>query len=401
MNAAFARRRVTKQQLQLQLIRYNGPIKIGHHHRQQQFFFEKCRRLSYSSFSSTTTTTTKTKKPTIAPSTSASVAASSLFTKYASLTPTTTTTTLPCKSPLPPSSPVSQQLNAPSSSGRDDDALARYPNLKSAGGILRGADYAGTITFALTGTITAAQSGLDVFGSAMVGVITSVGGGTIRDTVFLNRKPFWTEETEYIWMGLFTGLATFFVWPKFVLEWQQEKQQQQQRKEDKQRASKSDDNNYDTDTDTDTNGAAVYYDTVNGVLDTLDAIGLSAFAIIGAQNGIRAGMPMLVSAICGMATATFGGLIRDVLCGRPVRIVHSTTEVYAPPALAGATVYLTSKRMGGSPATRLGLAIATCMGSRYIAVRNDLKLHTWDTAHDNLGVTVRKRPTTNKNYMNK
>jgi hypothetical protein len=105
-----------------------------------------------------------------------------------------------------------------STPGRDDASLARYPSWKTPGGLLWGADYGGTLTFALTGTVTAAQSGLDVFGSVVVGIITSVGGGMIRDAIFLNRKPFWTEETEYIWIGLVTGLLTFFVWPKSVLE---------------------------------------------------------------------------------------------------------------------------------------------------------------------------------------
>lgn len=290
-----------------------------------------------------------------------------------------TTTTAIATSPL--QSLFDYWNDAFSSPGRDDASLARYPSWKTPGGLLRGADYAGTLTFALTGTITAAQSGLDVFGSVVVGIITSVGGGTIRDAIFLNRKPFWTEETEYIWMGLLTGILTFFVWPKSILEWQQRSKQQEKRN-----ASSSAD-------PTDGNDNK-HYDAVDGVLDTLDAIGLSAFAIIGAQNGIRAGMPLLVCAICGMTTATFGGLIRDVLCDRPVRIVHSNTEVYAPPALAGATVYLVSKTVGGaSPAVRIGAAFATCMGSRFWAIQKDVKLHTWDTNHDNLGVTVRKRPT--------
>jgi len=251
----------------------------------------------------------------------------------------------------------------------------------------------GTITFALTGTITAAQSGLDVFGSIVVGTITAVGGGTIRDAIFLNRKPFWTEETEYIWMGLVTGLITFFVWPTSILEWQQAKQ-----RELEQQRNNGDQNIRSNDADDESSEAS--YDTVDGVLDTLDAIGLSAFAIIGAQNGIRAAMPLLVSAICGMTTATFGGLIRDVLCGRPVRIIHSNTEVYAPPALAGAMVYLMTKTAGGSPALRIGAAFATCMGSRFLAVQNDVKLHTWDTNQDNLGVTVRKKPTKTRSYRN-
>lgn len=276
-----------------------------------------------------------------------------------------------------------------STGGRDDASLARYPNWKTPGGMLRGADYAGTLTFALTGTITAAQSGLDVFGSIVVGIITSVGGGTVRDAIFLNRKPFWTEETEYIWMGLFTGLVTFYMWPQSVLEWKQQKEMEKMhdRQPQNQIADRSPSQNEDHSAISIT---SKQYDTVDGVLDTLDAIGLSAFAIIGAQNGIRANMPLLVSAICGMATATFGGMIRDVLCGRPVRIVHSNAEVYAPPALAGATVYLAAKTFNGSPATRIGAAFAVCMGSRFWAVVNDVKLPTWDIYKDKLGVAKRK-----------
>lgn len=277
--------------------------------------------------------------------------------------------------------------------GRDDASLARYPNLHSAGGLLRGLDYAGTITFALTGSVTAAQSGLDVFGCAMAGVVTAVGGGTIRDAVFLNRKPFWTEETEYIWMALGTGLLTFFLWPE-VLQWQMERKKQIILQSSISTINGDDDQKKQIQTQSTVSSSLECYDELDGALDTLDAIGLSSFAIIGAQNGVRAGMPMLVSAICGMATSTFGGLTRDLLCGRPVRIVHSNAEVYAAPAVAGAFTYLaTMHYLGASPAVRIGAAMSVCMGSRYVAVKNDVKLHTWDTAQDNLGVAVRKHPT--------
>jgi len=230
---------------------------------------------------------------------------------------------------------------------------------------------------ALTGAVTAAQSGLDVFGATMAAVITAVGGGTIRDAIFLSRRPFWTEESEYIWMGACMGLVTFFVWPD-VLDWQKEHKE-------KKRITQIEEG--------DSNDQKEIYDELDCVLDSLDAIGLSSFAIIGAQNGVRAGMPMIVSAICGMATSTFGGLTRDVLCGRPIRIVHSNAEIYAEPALAGATTYLLAERMGARPGLRIGLAMAMCIGSRFVAIKNDVKLHTWDTAQDNLGVAVRKRLT--------
>ena len=278
-----------------------------------------------------------------------------------------------CKTPSD-----SKYLNAPPKRGRDDDALSRYPSFRTAGGLLRGMDYTGTLTFALTGSVTAAQCGLDVFGCSMIGVVTAVGGGTIRDAVFLAKKPFWTSETEYIWMTLFTGCFTFFAWPH-VLEWREQRKQNKKRQQ--QNNDSVDINNPNTND----------YDTLDAILDTFDAIGHSTFAIIGAQNGIRAGMPMVISAICGMATSTFGGLTRDVVCGH-VRIVHSNAEIYAQPALAGAITYLVTKKFlpKATPAVRIGSAFAVCMGSRFVAITHDVRLHTWDTQNDGLGVAVRR-----------
>jgi uncharacterized membrane protein YeiH len=222
-----------------------------------------------------------------------------------------------------------------------------------------------------------------VFGCSVVAMITAVGGGTIRDAVFLARRPFWTSETEYIWMTVLTGFVTFFTWP-LVLEWNEERrllcrggQKEEERLEDEGQSPRQDGSSY---------------DGFNAAMDTFDAIALSAFAIIGAQNGVRAGMPVIVSAICGMATSTFGGLTRDVVCGRPVRIVHSNAEIYAETALAGAVTYLGANRMNLSPGLRIGSAMFVCLGSRYIAVKHDVKLYTWETEKDNdgLGIAVRK-----------
>ncbi len=266
-------------------------------------------------------------------------------------------------------------LNAPKIRGRNDDSLSRFPNLHSPGGILRGLDYGGTITFALSGSITAAQSGLDVFGCSVVAMITAVGGGTIRDAVFLARRPFWTSETEYIWMTVLTGFVTFFTWP-FVEEWNEERKAKNLVKARRGFGSQEDN--------------AKPYDWFDAAMDSFDAVGLSAFAIIGAQNGVRAGMPVLVSAICGMATSTFGGLMRDVICGRPVRIVHSNAEIYAETALAGALTYLGANSLRMSPAGRIGSAMFVCLGSRCMAIKHDVKLYTWETENDGLGVAIRK-----------
>eukprot|EP00531_Pseudo-nitzschia_arenysensis_P004078 CAMPEP_0116142552 /NCGR_PEP_ID=MMETSP0329-20121206/14970_1 /TAXON_ID=697910 /ORGANISM="Pseudo-nitzschia arenysensis, Strain B593" /LENGTH=490 /DNA_ID=CAMNT_0003637797 /DNA_START=72 /DNA_END=1544 /DNA_ORIENTATION=- len=333
------------------------------------------------------------------------------------------------------SSKSCRQWTEPVSSGWDAVSIPRYPVWNTLGGLLRAADYIGVLSCSISGTVVAAQSGLDVFGSMMVGVITSIGGGTTRDLI-LNVKPFWTEETEYIWIGSAASLITFFLWPRFVLKWRKTKQQKSKgkrsacgesdrsrtmrtfesdilqavkelRMEESETSESTDlgevqiipstefmkeETAFESD-DEDGDDAVEKYDIVDGIMDILDAIGLSAFAVFGTQKAMNMGMPMLVSAICGMITATFGGVIRDFMCRLPVRIVHSHSEVYASPALAGATVFLASEALGGAPVVMVSMAFLMCMGSRFLALRYNFQLQTWDTDEDNLGVTVRKRPT--------
>ena len=73
------------------------------------------------------------------------------------------------------------------------EGLPRFPDITTPTGILRGLDYFGTIVFAASGGLTAATCGCDLLGTLAVGTITAVGGGTIRDTIVLNKQPFWFE----------------------------------------------------------------------------------------------------------------------------------------------------------------------------------------------------------------
>ena len=133
---------------------------------------------------------------------------------------------------------------------------------------------------------------MDLFGAVAVGSITALGGGTIRDALFLNKKPFWVDEWEYLLMAGGVAGLTFFLWPSLE---------------------GGGDNNAIKTADGGEGDALLYG----------DAIGVAAFAVIGAQNGIRALCHPAVSALCGVSTATFGGATRDVLCKRDVSILHS------------------------------------------------------------------------------
>ncbi|CAK4086111.1 unnamed protein product [Aphanomyces euteiches] len=231
------------------------------------------------------------------------------------------------------------------------EGLPRWPNLTSPTGCLRSLDWFGTAVFAVSGSLTAVTSGCDLFGSVLVGTITATGGGTLRDALVLNKSPFWVEEWEYLVLSAAAAAGTFYLWGqlspgKEIIE-----------------------------------GSGMTLKSADGgegtLLDWGDAIGIGAFAVIGAMNGIRAQCPLLVSSICGMMTATFGGMTRDTLLNRPVRILHPYADTYAPVAFTTATAYLA---MRGIAPRLQGIRIASCVALG-VAMRQQASTHGWRFPH--------------------
>jgi uncharacterized membrane protein YeiH len=217
------------------------------------------------------------------------------------------------------------------------DGLTRWPTLSSPNGVLRGIDWFGTIAFASSATVTAGECGMDLLGCTIVGTITAIGGGTLRD-LFLGSTPvFWMVETEYIFLCLITSVLTFFGWKQL-------------------------------------DGILTQDDPI---LFWADTIGLGAFCVIGAQNGIRRGMAPVICVICGLLTATFGGVTRDTLCKRPTRILHAHAETYGITAVGGATAYMAARALKFSPAVRIYSGMATCVALRYVARRDGKRLPTY------------------------
>ena len=223
--------------------------------------------------------------------------------------------------------------------------MPRFPDL-TPGGVLRGLDYGGTAVFAFTGAITAGAHGLDMLGVLMVGTITAVGGGTLRDVLILSRLPFWSGadgELEYIYISLGAAALAFFAFP-----WLRARE-------------------------------LLHED--GALLQWGDAAGLGAFAVIGAQNGLRARLPPLLTILCGISTATFGGLTRDVLVAREggVRILHSHAEVYASCAAVAAGSYVLAARAGLPLAARIAAGVGVGVAARAVAWGHGLRLPTWST----------------------
>ncbi|CAN8072197.1 unnamed protein product [Agarophyton chilense] len=217
------------------------------------------------------------------------------------------------------------------------DSLPRYAN-GSTLGLLRLGDYIGTLSFAHSGALLAAASGMDVLGATMVGTITAVGGGTIRDAIILAKRPFWTDEVEYLYLCIATATATFAAYSASAPPTSRE-------------------------------------ESVPEFVG--DTIGVGAFCVIGAMNGVRARVPFVVVVLCGMATATFGGVVRDVLCGRKVRILHSRAEIYATTAAAGAASYVAARAAGAPVIARVAAGVGVAAALRTWAWASGVRLPVW------------------------
>lgn len=160
-------------------------------------------------------------------------------------------------------------------------------------------ELAGTVVFAVSGVIAVATRPLDWFGAVVVGVVTAVGGGTIRDLILGDSPVFWIEHEQF----LITAVLGAVVAVPLVHA----------------------------------AGHASARRMEEG-LELIDAAGLALFAIAGAAVALDLGFGDATAIVSGLVTGVGGGVIRDILSGRTPLILSG--EVYATAALVGATLFV-------------------------------------------------------------
>lgn len=162
-------------------------------------------------------------------------------------------------------------------------------------------DYAGVAVFALTGALAAARDRHDIVTFWFFAVVTGVGGGTLRD-LLIGAPVFWIGEPAYLGIGLAAALAVWFLAP--------------------------------------------YLERAKALI-WLDAVGLAAYAVIGAGKALSLGVHPFVSIAMGVLTACFGGVLRDVLAGQPSALLKREITISA--ALLAAASFLVLEALGVAP----------------------------------------------------
>ena len=172
-------------------------------------------------------------------------------------------------------------------------------------------DWLGVVAFATTGALVASRKQMDIVGFILLGVVTGFGGGTLRD-VLLGAPVFWVTKPAYLIACVLVSGIVFFT-------------------------------------------AHIPQSRYRFLL-WLDAIGLALFAVTGAEKAWHAGADGIVAVAMGVITATFGGIIRDLLGGESPVIL--SREIYASAALAGAVIFTSLLALGAPRELALGTGFA-------------------------------------------
>lgn len=179
---------------------------------------------------------------------------------------------------------------------------------------LHAMDFAAIAVFAASGALVASRKQMDVVGFVLIAALTGFGGGTVRD-LLLGRTPvFWLRAPELLAVCAVVAVLVFFT---------------AHRLESRFRA-----------------------------LLWADAVGLAVYAVVGAEIALLAGADPWAAVLLGVVTATFGGIVRDVVCNELPLILRR--EIYATAAAAGAAAFVALRLEGvwREPAFAAGIGVA-------------------------------------------
>jgi uncharacterized membrane protein YeiH len=191
---------------------------------------------------------------------------------------------------------------------------------------------AAILVFAYSGLVQARRSGFDLIGVLTIGFVTAFGGGTIRDVLLGIHPLYWIVHWEFL------VLIILLLPAELIL-------------------------------------IRLNRDLSRGrVLLVIDALGLGLFTASGVGIALAVNTPALAAAFIGVVTATFGGVVRDLLCNQKPQLFLPTQPLYATCSFLGAWLYIALIKFNVAPTA----AIISCVGAvvvfRLIAVRYDIKL---------------------------
>ena len=189
-------------------------------------------------------------------------------------------------------------------------------------------DLIGTAAFAASGAWVGVRKHMDLFGVLVLGIVTAVGGGTLRDLLLGDIPPFSLQDEAYIYIAITVALVVFINRRRFKL--------------------------------------------FEKPLLYFDAIGFGTFVVIGTTKAMEFQLGALGAVLMGVMTGTAGGVLRDLLANQVPLILRR--EIYASACIAGGALLVILEKAGVAlPAAAL-LAAGTVIVVRLLAIHYDWSL---------------------------
>ncbi|MBC2840175.1 trimeric intracellular cation channel family protein [Robiginitalea sp. SC105] len=184
-------------------------------------------------------------------------------------------------------------------------------------------DLLGVIAFAISGVLVAMEKRLDLFGVGIIALVTSIGGGTLRDLLLGYAPVDWMRHPHIVYVILLT-----------------------------------------------TTLAVLFQSRLKNLRTSLflfDTIGIGLYTLVGIEKGLDAGLSPVICIALGTITACFGGVLRDILCNEIPVIFRR--EIYASACIAGGGLYFLFVAAGLSAVYAYVGGIAAVILIRLLAVR--------------------------------
>ncbi|MBN2751368.1 MAG: trimeric intracellular cation channel family protein [Rhodospirillaceae bacterium] len=197
--------------------------------------------------------------------------------------------------------------------------------------VLYAMDLFGTAVFAVSGGLMAAKKRYDLFGFVVVGLAPAIGGGTLRDIALGSLPAFWIQDVNYLWVASLASAATFFL--------------------------------------------ARHIERYVTALLVADAVGLALFTVVGAERALLLHVRPEIAMAMGVITASFGGMMRDVLCREDPLILRR--EIYATAAILGAALFVSIEILTGNHTAAMAIGFMATLVLRLVAIRQNLSLPTY------------------------
>jgi len=179
------------------------------------------------------------------------------------------------------------------------------------------------IAEAMTAALAAGKREMDWLGVCLLGCVTALGGGSVRDVLLGHYPLSWVARPSYL---LLTGGAALF-----------------------------------------TIAVARYMHRLRNIFLLLDAVGLVVFTVIGCNVAIGLGMPVVVVVASGMITGCVGGVLRDILCNSIPLLFRA--ELYATVSILTGLLYIGGLHLQWNHDFVMGIAMAIGLALRLLALK--------------------------------